>query len=133
VNQGNAQFKDEAKAYGLTMYGYSQHAVFFDMDNDNDLDAYISPVPILLFGLVTNGKGKRNPPDKCRNKLYRNDNGKYTEIGKKGRIGNTYGYALSVVNADLNKDGYQDIFVSNDYADNDYMFINQKNGTLKTK
>jgi hypothetical protein len=63
--------------------------------------------------------------------LYRNDNGKFTEIGKQAGINHSYGYALSVGVADLNNDGYADIYVANDYADNDYMFINQKNGTFK--
>jgi enediyne biosynthesis protein E4 len=132
INQGNQTFKELAKEYGLDDNGYSQHSLFFDMDNDNDLDVYISSRPDSFYlGLSRMVSGKRNPPDKCRNKLYRNDNGKYTEIGKTAGIRNTFGYALSVVNADLNKDGYQDIFISNDYADNDYMFINQKNGTFK--
>jgi hypothetical protein len=75
--------------------------------------------------------GKRNPPDFARDKLYRNDNGKFTETGKQAGITNNYGYALAVVTADLNNDGYNDIYVSNDYADNDYMYINQKNGTFR--
>jgi hypothetical protein len=60
-----------------------------------------------------------------------NDNGHYTEIGKQAGINHNFGYALSVVTADLNNDGFEDIFVSNDYADNDYMYINQGNGTFK--
>ena len=132
INQGNLTFKEEAKSYGLDDVGYSMHAAFFDMDNDNDLDVYVSSRPDSFYlGLSRMVSGKRNPPDKCRNKLYRNDNNKFTEIGKQAGIGNTFGYALAVVNADLNNDGYQDIFISNDYADNDYMFINQKNGTFK--
>ncbi|MEO6316537.1 MAG: CRTAC1 family protein [Chitinophagaceae bacterium] len=132
INQGNLTFKEEAKKYGLDDAGYTMHAVFFDMDNDNDLDVYLSARPDSFYlGLSRMVSGKRNPPEKCRNKLYRNDNGKFIEIGKQAGIGNTFGYALSVINADLNKDGYEDIFVSNDYADNDYMFINQKNGTFK--
>jgi enediyne biosynthesis protein E4 len=130
--RGEVTFKEQAKEYGLDDNGYSQHALFFDMDNDNDLDVYVSSRPDSFYlGLSRMVSGKRNPPDKCRNKLYRNDNGKYNEIGKTAGIKNTFGYALSVVSADLNKDGYQDIFISNDYADNDYMFINQKNGTFK--
>lgn len=132
VNQGNLVFKEQAKEYGLDDDGYTMHAVFFDMDNDNDLDVYLSARPDSFYlGLSRMVSGKRNPPDKCRNKLYRNDNGKYSEIGKQAGIGHTFGYALSVLNADLNKDGYEDIFISNDYADNDYMFINQKDGTFK--
>lgn len=132
INQGNLIFKEEAKQFGLDDIGYTMHAAFFDMDNDNDLDVYLSARPDSFYlGLSRMVSGKRNPPEKCRNKLYRNDNGKFVEVGKQAGVGNTFGYALSVVTADLNKDGYEDIFISNDYADNDYMFINQKNGTFK--
>ncbi|MBV9987626.1 MAG: VCBS repeat-containing protein [Chitinophagaceae bacterium] len=132
INQHNLTFTEEAKKYGLDDDGYSLHAAFFDMDNDNDLDMYLTSRPDSFYlGLSRMVSGKRNPPEKCRNKLYRNDNGKFTEIGKQAGISHSYGYALSVVTADLNNDGYTDIFVSNDYADNDYMFINQKNGTFK--
>jgi enediyne biosynthesis protein E4 len=132
VNQKNGSFKEEAKQYGLDDDGYTMHAIFFDIDNDNDLDVYLSARPDSFYlGLSQMVKGKRNPPDNSRNKIYKNDNGKFTEVGKQVGIGQTYGYALSIVNADLNKDGYEDIYVANDYADNDYMFINQKNGTFK--
>src|SRR3954469_6839547 len=132
INQGNETFKEEAKAYGLDDDGYSQHAAFFDMDNDNDLDLFLTSRPDSFYlGLSRMVSGKRNPPEKCRAKLYRNDNGKFTEIGKQAGIGHAFGYALSVLTADLNNDGYTDIFVSNDYADNDYIFINQGNGTFK--
>jgi len=132
VNQHDLTFKEQAKGYGLDEKGYSIHAAFFDMDNDNDLDVYITNRPDSFFlGLSKMVAGKRNPPDIARDKLYRNDNGKFTEIGKKAGITNNYGYALSVVTADLNNDGYDDIYVANDYADNDYMYINQKNGTFK--
>ncbi|MEO8171513.1 MAG: CRTAC1 family protein [Sediminibacterium sp.] len=132
INQGNLTFKEEAKQYGIDDDGYTMHAAFFDMDNDNDLDLYLTSRPDSFYlGLSKMVSGKRNPPEKCRNKLYRNDNGKFIEIGKQAGIGHSFGYALSVVTADLNNDGYQDIFVANDYADNDYIFINQKNGTFK--
>ena len=132
INQHDGTFKEDAKAFGINDNGYTEHAVFFDMDNDNDLDLYLTARPDSFYlGLSRMVSGKRNPPEKCRNKLYRNENGHFAEIGKQAGIGKTFGYALSIVNADLNKDGYQDIFVANDYADNDYMFINQKNGTFK--
>lgn len=132
INQGNLTFKEEAKQFGLDDAGYSIHAAFFDMDNDNDLDMYLTNRPQDFYlGLSQMVAGKRTPPDYARDKLYRNDNGKFTEIGKQAGITQNFGYALSVVTADLNNDGYTDIFVSNDYADNDYIYINQKNGTFK--
>ncbi|MEI9942984.1 MAG: CRTAC1 family protein [Chitinophagaceae bacterium] len=132
VNQGDLTFKEQAKEFGLDTKGYSQQASFFDMDNDNDLDVVVGSRPDSFFlGLSQMVAGKRNPPEGSRAKLYRNDNGKFIEIGKQAGLGHTYGYALSVITADLNEDGYEDIFISNDYADNDYIFINQKNGTFK--
>jgi len=132
INQGNLTFKEEAKQYGLDDAGYSIHAAFFDMDNDNDLDMYLTNRPQDFYlGLSQMVAGKKTPPDYARDKLYRNDNGKFTEIGKQAGISHDFGYALSVVTSDLNNDGYTDIFISNDYADNDYIYINQKNGTFK--
>jgi len=132
INNGKLGFSEEAKKYGLDDDGYSIHAAFFDMDNDNDLDMYLTARPDSFYlGLSRMVSGKRNPPEKCRDKLFRNDNGRFTEIGKKAGITHNFGYALAVVTADLNNDGYQDIFVSNDYADNDYIYINQRNGTFK--
>jgi enediyne biosynthesis protein E4 len=132
VNDGKLGFKEKAKEYGLDEKGYSIHAAFFDMDNDNDLDVYITNRPDSFFlGLSKMVSGKRNPPDVARDKLYRNDNSKFVEVGKKAGITNNFGYALAVVTADLNNDGYNDLYVSNDYADNDYIYINQGNGTFK--
>jgi len=83
------------------------------------------------LGLSKIVSGKSNPPEKCRNKLYRNDNGKFTEASKQAGISHSFGYGLSVVAAELNYDGYQDIFDANDYAVNDHIIINQKKGTFK--
>ncbi len=132
INKGDLTFQEKAKEYGLDDDGYSLQSVFFDMDNDNDLDVYLTSRPDTFYlGLSRMVAGKRNPPEKCRNKLYRNDNGKFIEIGKQAGINHSFGYGLSVEVADLNNDGYADIYVANDYADNDYMFINQKNGTFR--
>jgi hypothetical protein len=101
------------------------------MDNDNDLDLFLTSRPDSFYLVYQEWSPEKKPKRECRDKLYRNDNGKFTEIGKSAGIDHTFGYALGVVTADLNNDGYADIFVSNDYADNDYIFINQKNGTFK--
>lgn len=134
INQGDLTFKEEAEKYGLDDTGYSVQSVFFDMDNDGDLDLYLANRPGKFFlGLSQVVSGKRNPPDDFRDKLYRNDNGSFVEISKPAGVGNGYGYPLGVVTADLNGDGYDDIYVANDYADNDYLYINQKNGTFQDK
>ncbi|MEJ1239227.1 VCBS repeat-containing protein [Chryseolinea sp. T2] len=132
INQGNLTFKEQAKDFGLDEAGYSIHASFFDMDNDNDLDAYVTNRPDSFdLPLTEMIRQKRLSPTSSRDKLYRNDNGKFKEIGLQAGINSNFGYALSVVTSDLNNDGYTDIFVANDFAEGDYMYINQGNGTFK--
>lgn len=132
INQGDLTFKEQAKEYGLDEPGYSIHASFFDMDNDNDLDAYVTNRPDSFdLPLTEMIRQKRLSPAMSRDKLYRNDGGKFSEIGLQAGINSNFGYALSVVTSDLNNDGFTDIFVANDFAEGDYMYINQQNGTFK--
>ena len=134
INQGNLTFKEQAKEYGLEEPSYSIHASFFDMDNDNDLDVYITNRPDSFdLPLTEMVRQKQLSPTFTRHKLYKNENGKFKEIGVQAGITNTFGYALSVVTSDLNNDGYTDIYVANDFAEGDYMYINQGNGTFKEK
>jgi enediyne biosynthesis protein E4 len=132
VNQRDLTFKEQAKEYGLDESGYSIHASFFDLDNDNDLDVYVTNRPdsfdLPLSEMI---RQKKLSPAASRDKLFRNDNGKFKEIGQQAGITNNFGYALSIVTSDLNNDGYTDIFVANDFAEGDYMYINQRNGTFK--
>jgi enediyne biosynthesis protein E4 len=132
VNQGNLTFKEEAREYGLDESNYSIHAAFFDMDNDNDLDVYITNRPDSFdLPLTQMVRQKKLSPSASRDKLYVNENGKFNEKGVEAGITSNFGYALSVVTADLNNDGFIDIFVANDFAEGDYMYINQKDGTFK--
>jgi hypothetical protein len=132
VNQGDLTFKEQAKDYGLDESGYSIHASFFDMDNDNDLDLYVTNRPDSFdLPLTEMIRQKKLSPSQSRDKLFKNENGKFQEIGLQAGIRNNFGYALSVVTSDLNNDGYTDIFVANDFAEGDYMYINQKDGTFK--
>ena len=132
INQGDLTFKEQAKEFGLDESGYSIHASFFDLENDNDLDVYITNRPDTFdLPLTEMVRQKKLSPSKSRDKLYLNENGKFREIGLKAGITSNFGYALSVVTSDLNNDGYTDIFVANDFAEGDYMYINQRNGTFK--
>ncbi len=132
INQGNLTFTEKAREFGLDEAGYSIHASFFDMDNDNDLDVYVTNRPDSFdLPLTEMVRQKKLSPTASRDRLFLNDNGKYRDIGQKAGIVNNFGYALSVVTSDLNNDGYTDIFVANDFAEGDYMYINQKNGTFK--
>ena len=132
VNQGDLTFKEQANDYGIDDSGYSIHASFFDMDNDNDLDLYVTNRPDTFDLTLTEMVRQRIlSPTGTRDKLYRNDNGKYKEIGLQAGIKNNFGYALSLVTSDINNDGYTDIFIANDFAEGDYLYINQGNGTFK--
>ena len=132
INQGDLTFKEQGALFGLDEPGYSIHASFFDLDNDNDLDAYVTNRPdsfdLPLSQMV---KQKKLSPTLSRDKLFINEKGKFKEIGLQAGITNNFGYALSLVTSDLNNDGYTDIFVANDFAESDYLYINQKNGTFK--
>ena len=132
INQGDLTFKEQAKEFGLEEPGYSIHASFFDMDNDNDLDLYITNRPDSFdLPLTEMVRQKKLSPTSSRDRLYLNENGKFRDIAARAGINNNFGYALSVVTSDLNNDGCADIFVANDFAEGDYMYINQKNGTFK--
>lgn len=134
VNQGDLTFREQARDYGLDESGHSIHAVFFDLENDNDLDVYITNRPDSFdLPLTQMVRQKKLSPTKSRDKLYVNENGTFSERGLQAGITNNFGYALSVVASDLNQDGFTDIFVANDFAESDYLYINQGNGTFREK
>jgi hypothetical protein len=133
INQHDGTFKEEAHQYGLDDTGYSTQAVFFDYDHDGDLDCFLlnnSYRPIESFGYNRNLREQRDP--KGGHRLYRNDNGHFVDVSEKAGIyGSVIGFGLGVTVADLNKDGWDDIYVSNDFFERDYMYINQHDGTFK--
>ncbi|MCC6817076.1 MAG: VCBS repeat-containing protein [Saprospiraceae bacterium] len=139
INQKNLTFKEEAKAYGIDDPGYSISASFFDFDFDGDLDLFISNRPD-HWGIQEDEIAKEkekfvknkeyNPL--VSNKFYLN-NGNNTFTDKSVEVGlyPSYGYGLCSVAGDVNGDGFQDIYISNDFIENDYLYINQANGTFK--
>ena len=136
INQGlNADgiptFKEMAKEYGIADGGYSTQAVFFDYDHDGDLDLFLirnSPRPVSSFGL----RNMRNVPDSNGGaRLYRNDGGHFTDVTAAAGIHSPeIAFGLGVVVADVNNDGWPDIYVSNDFFERDYLYINKKDGTF---
>ena len=127
-------YKDEAAQYGLDFSGFSTQAAFFDYDNDGDLDMFL-----LNHSVHQNGTFKPRAEflgtysDLSGDRIYRNDgNGHFTEVTKETGIQSTaIGYGLGVCIADINLDGYPDIYIGNDFHENDYLYINQKDGTFK--
>ena len=141
INNHDLTFTESAAKYGLADSGYTTHASFFDYDLDGDLDCFIidnSPVPVNSLGYPD----QRDLPasqwkveDYLKgggDHLYRNDNGHFTEVSKQAGIhGTLMSFGLGVTVGDVNGDNYPDVFVSNDFFERDYLYINQKNGTFK--
>ncbi len=126
-NQGNGTFKEKAKTYGIADTGYSMMATFFDYDKDGDLDLYVGNQP--PSSIYERKKYKNLIDYRFTDRLYRNDNGKFTDVTREAGITN-FAYALSVTACDLNNDGWVDIYVANDYEEPDHMYINQGDGTF---
>jgi hypothetical protein len=134
INQGDNKFKEEAKDYGLDDPGYGTQAVFFDYDNDGDLDMFLLNHNVKKIDNMELGKYRDQIDTLAGNKLFRNDGGHFTDVSKKaGIIQDPLTFGLGVVIADINKDGWQDIFVTNDYNEPDYMYINNHDGTFTEK
>jgi hypothetical protein len=132
INQGDGTFQEEAAEYGLDDPGYSTQAAFFDYDRDGDLDVYIANHgldPDLNLS-VSALRQQRHPY--FGDKLYRNDQGQFTEVGAEaGILSPPFGFGLNVSIGDINQDDWPDIFVTNDFIEHDYLYINQGNGTFK--
>ncbi len=137
INQGNGpdgipQFVDMAAEYGVADTTHSSHAQFFDSDNDGDLDLFVgvnemdTKIPNRYITKVTDGTSRN-----C-DRLYRNDGGAFTDVSRKAGI-NLAGFSHSTLTADFNADGWQDIYVANDYVSNDLLYINNHNGTFSNQ
>ncbi|WP_245967139.1 VCBS repeat-containing protein [Ulvibacterium marinum] len=132
VNQGDTTFKEMAAEYNLDDKGFSTHASFFDYDKDGDLDAYIlnnSYKAIGGFDLKLNQRNKRDVLG--GDKLMENIDGTFVDVSEKAGIyGSVIGFGLGVTVGDVNNDGWEDIYVSNDFFERDYLYINNQDGTF---
>ncbi len=141
INNHDLTFTESAAAYGLDEKGYTTHAAFFDYDMDGDLDCYILnnsfiPVNTLNYSNKRELRAADWPVEDFAkgggDKLLRNDNGKYVDVSAAANIyGSLIGFGLGVTISDVNNDHYPDIYISNDFFERDYLYINQKNGTFK--
>lgn len=132
INNGDSTFTERAAEYGLDFRGYSKQAVFFDMDRDGDLDMYLLNHAIHNENSFKPAEQRKISNEKEGDRLYRNDNGNFTDVTTDAGIYNSgMGYGLDVTVSDLNGNNYPDIYVSNDFHENDYLYLNQKDGTFK--
>jgi len=138
INNGNLTFTEKAKEYNLNNPGYSTHAAFFDYDSDGDLDCYIlnnsfkNPAKIELYTSM------RDIPDVLGgDKLMQNDTDQKGNIvfkdvtAEAGIYASSIGFGLGVATGDINGDNLPDLYISNDFFERDYLYLNQGNGTFK--
>ena len=132
INNGDLTFKESAALYGLDDKGFTTHAAFFDYDNDGDLDVYILNNSYQSIGSFTGKKNERLKRDSLGgDKLLRNDDGFFYDVSASANIyGSVIGFGLGVTISDINHDGWMDIYVSNDFFEHDYLYLNNQNGTF---
>ncbi len=133
LKNGIPYFEDEAKAYGLDVRGAnSTQAVFFDYDRDGDLDMFLLDHATTYYSPFFNTyrlRHLRHPY--FSNYLFRNDNGHFTDVSVQAHIpggGNVFG--LGVVASDINNDGWPDLYMTNDYEEQDFLLLNNHDGTF---
>ena len=132
-DEGIPVFKESAKEHGIDDLGFSIHAIFFDYDKDGDIDMYLSNNSINPTGMIIDAKkGMRLEQDtEGGDKLYRNDSNVFTNVSKEAGIySSAIGFGLGISAADVNRDGWPDIYVANDFFEKDYLYINNKDGTF---
>src|SRR5436189_2841149 len=131
INNGDGTFTDRAEEYGLGFSGYSTQAAFFDYDGDGDLDMYLlnsSTLPERPASRSTS-RTERNP--RAGDRLYRNDRGHFVNVSAGAHIyGGVEGFGLGVAISDVNLDGCPDIYIANDFPENDFLYLNNCNGTF---
>ena len=133
INNGDLTFSEQAEAFGLADQGYSTHAAFFDYDKDGDLDMYLlnnSFQAIGSFNLMQNIRHERDMEG--GDKLFRNDGNRFVDVSEQAGIyGSVIGFGLGVTVGDVNNDNWLDIYISNDFFERDYLYVNNRNGTFR--
>ena len=131
INKGNLKFEEEAAAFGLDNSSYSTQAVFFDYDNDGDLDMFLLNHTVQKIDNQELANYRNDVNELAGNKLFENRDNRFVEVSKQaGIIQNSLTFGLGIAIADINKDGWDDIYVTNDYNEPDYLYINNHDGTF---
>ena len=136
INNGDLTFTEKAEEYGLADQGYSTQASFFDYDKDGDLDMFLINHSLQQYstGVQENVQLRKEQNPDFANKLYRNDKGHYSDVSAEtGITSNVLTFGLGLAISDINGDSWPDIYVSNDFNEPDYLFINSGNGTFTDK
>ncbi|WP_430429311.1 VCBS repeat-containing protein [Maribacter litoralis] len=132
INQGDATFKESAADYGLDFESYSSSAAFLDYDLDGDLDIYLLNHAIHTQDSYGNAQIRHKRIYETGDKLLRNDNGAFTDVSEEAGIyGGVNGYGLGIAVSDFNQDGYPDLYIGNDFHEDDFYYLNNGDGTFK--
>ncbi|MCK5279036.1 MAG: VCBS repeat-containing protein, partial [Cyclobacteriaceae bacterium] len=134
INNGDLNFNEKGRAYGLDDPSYSTYAALFDYDRDGDLDAYILNHSLDEYASFNDHLNtlKKTRSEVFADKLFRKDGEKFVNVSKEaGLINNVLGFGLDVAVLDVNAGHWPDIYISNDYNEEDYLYINQQNGSFK--
>jgi enediyne biosynthesis protein E4 len=133
INNGDLTFTEKAAEFGLNDRGFSTHAAFFDYDRDGDLDVYLLNNSFTAISRLGFQNLRHQRDNLGGDKLFRNDGGKwFTDVsGYAGIYGSLIGFGLGITIGDVNNDNWPDIYISNDFHERDYLYVNQKNGTFK--
>ncbi len=135
INNGNLTFTERSAEYGLDVKCLTTQTAFFDYDHDGDLDCYVLNQSHHPLDNIVEISHRLQYDSLSGDRLYRNDlktSGKFTDVSKEaGLYQSNLGYGLGLAVADFNNDGWEDIYVGNDFHENDYYYINQHNGSFK--
>jgi len=134
INNGNGTFTESSNKYGLDLAAFSSQAVFFDYDHDGDLDCFVLNQSHHPNENIRDTSRRRTFDPNAGDRLYRNDlstTGKFTDVSAQAGIYQSdLGYGLGISVSDLNNDGFDDIYIGNDFHENDYYYINNGDGTF---
>lgn len=131
INHGDGTFTDRTKEYGLEHVGYSTQAVFFDYDGDGDLDMYLLNHSTHTEPAMSAAERRDARHPRAGDRLFRNDGGRFVDVSAQAGIyGGVEGSGLGVVASDLNLDGCPDLYVANDFQENDFLYYNNCDGTF---
>src|SRR6266436_1943019 len=131
INNGDVTFTDRTAEYGLDFAGFATQAAFFDYDGDGDLDMYLLNSSTLSERAASPSTSRTVRNAKAGDRLYRNDHGHFVDVSAAAHIyGGVEGFGLGVVVSDVNLDGCPDIYIANDFPENDILYLNNCDGTF---
>src|SRR2546423_6027505 len=131
INNGDGTFTDRTQEYGLGFAGYSTQAAFFDYDGDGDLDMYLLNSSTFAERAAASSTSRTVRDPTAGDRLYRNDRGHFVDVSAAAHIyGGVEGFGLGVIASDVNLDGCIDIYIANDFPENDFLYLNNCDGTF---